>query len=161
MALYCDFPTAEAVRGKFKASNTVRPGREAVHLAVKLADEETESRSPTCTLTVLCLYSTTSEKLPDDLLAILDTTDIRGATQVVIELWHIQSLLSNPLSNKAVPPQRLLRPGERFPGPKTDLPYMLESDPVAKWLGMKRGQVVVENRVDNRAGLSLYYRLII
>jgi len=41
---------------------------------------------------------------------------------------------------------------------KTSLPIMLKTDPVAKWLGIKTGDVVKIDRFNPNSGLSYYYR---
>lgn len=41
---------------------------------------------------------------------------------------------------------------------KTNLPIMLKTDPIAKWLGIKTGDVVKIDRYNPNSGLSYYYR---
>jgi DNA-directed RNA polymerase subunit H (RpoH/RPB5) len=41
---------------------------------------------------------------------------------------------------------------------KTQLPIILKSDPIAKWLGIKPGDIVKINRYNQNSGLLPYYR---
>ena len=41
---------------------------------------------------------------------------------------------------------------------KTSLPIMLKTDPIAKWLGIKTGDIVKIDRYNPNSGLTYYYR---
>ena len=44
---------------------------------------------------------------------------------------------------------------------KIQMPYILHSDVIAKWLGLKQGDVVKIERYNENSGVSYYYRVCV
>lgn len=71
------------------------------------------------------------------------------------------------LEHELVPQHRVLSPEEaqevlkRYGVQPQQLPYMLVSDPVAKAIGAKPGDIVEIKRKSETAGEAVYYRLVV
>jgi DNA-directed RNA polymerase I, II, and III subunit RPABC1 len=71
----------------------------------------------------------------------------------------------NPLKHELVPPHRKLSITEvkevmekYMINSKTNFPYILKNDVIAKWLGLKTGDIVEIKHYNPNSGLTYYYR---
>ena len=44
---------------------------------------------------------------------------------------------------------------------KSQIPFILHSDAISKWMGLKQGDVVKIDRYNENSGLSYYYRVCV
>jgi DNA-directed RNA polymerase subunit H (RpoH/RPB5) len=86
----------------------------------------------------------------------------------MLQYFHIKNLLFNPTKHVLVPKhikittEEISEMMEKYMiKSKIQLPYILHNDPVAKWLGLKLGDVVKIERINESSGLSFYYRVCI
>ena len=85
-----------------------------------------------------------------------------------LQYFHIKNLLFNPTKHRLVPKHVKLSPEEvsivmekyLIKG-KSQFPYILHSDPIARWMGLKQGDVVRIDRYNENSGLSYYYRVCV
>jgi DNA-directed RNA polymerase subunit H (RpoH/RPB5) len=78
---------------------------------------------------------------------------------------RFKNLMYNPLKHSLVPPHRKLSLEEiqemmnkYLIKQKSQIPYILKSDPISKWIGLKTGDIVEIERYNINSGLSYYYR---
>jgi DNA-directed RNA polymerase I, II, and III subunit RPABC1 len=86
----------------------------------------------------------------------------------MLQYFHIQDLLFNPTKHKYVPPHRKLSVEEGKEimenynlKSKLQMPIILHTDVIAKWIGMKQGEIVEITRYNENSGKSYYYRCCI
>lgn len=85
-----------------------------------------------------------------------------------LQHFHIKNLLFNPTKHELVPKHIKLSTDEvtelidkyLIKG-KIQMPYILHNDVIAKWLGLKQGDVVKIERLNENSGVSYYYRVCI
>jgi DNA-directed RNA polymerase subunit H (RpoH/RPB5) len=93
------------------------------------------------------------------------TLQKKGGT---LQYFHIKNLLFNPTKHVLVPKHTKMTSEEvsammeeYMIKSKIQIPYILHNDPIAKWLGLKQGDVVKIERLNENSGLSYYYRVCI
>ena len=86
----------------------------------------------------------------------------------MLQFFQINELQFNPTKHQLVPPHRKLNPDETteimnkyLVKSKLQLPLILKTDRIAKWLGLKQGEVVEIIRYNENSGKSYYYRCYI
>ena len=87
---------------------------------------------------------------------------------VRVETFVEAELLYDVMEHEFVPDHTVLREAEkivllrrfRLDGDSTLLPYILSSDPVARYLGLTKGQVVKIERPSTTAGKGVTYRVV-
>jgi len=86
----------------------------------------------------------------------------------MLQFFQINELQFNPTKHQLVPPHRKLNPDETteimnkyLVKSKLQLPLILKTDRIAKWLGLKQGEVVEIIRYNENSGKSYYYRCCI
>ena len=85
-----------------------------------------------------------------------------------LQYFHIKNLLFDPTKHKLVPKHTKLTPEEistvmekyLIKG-KNQFPYIFHSDPIARWMGLKQGDVVKIDRYNENSGISYYYRVCV
>lgn len=86
----------------------------------------------------------------------------------MIHYFQIKHLMFNPTKHQLVPKHIKLRPEETteimekylIKG-KAQMPYILHTDVIAKWIGLKQGDVVKIERYNENSGLYNYYRVCV
>jgi DNA-directed RNA polymerase subunit H (RpoH/RPB5) len=84
-----------------------------------------------------------------------------------LQCFHIKNLLFNPTKHSLVPKHTKLTTNElsevmdKYIIKKTQMPYILHTDVIAKWLGLKHGDIVKIERFNENSGISYYYRVCI
>jgi len=84
-----------------------------------------------------------------------------------LQYFHIKNLLFNPTKHFLVPKHIKLSPEEatevmdKYLVKKNQMPYILHTDVIAKWLGLKHGDIVKIERLNENSGISYYYRVCI
>jgi DNA-directed RNA polymerase subunit H (RpoH/RPB5) len=84
-----------------------------------------------------------------------------------LQCFHVKNLLFNPTKHFLVPKHIKLTPEEasevmdKYLLKKTQMPYILHTDVIAKWLGLKHGDIVKIERLNENSGISYYYRVCI
>ncbi len=83
----------------------------------------------------------------------------------MLQYFHINDLLFNPLKHELVPPHRKLSLEEgkeimtRYNiKTKLQMPLIMNTDKIAKWIGLKQGDIVEIIRYNENSGKSYYYR---
>jgi DNA-directed RNA polymerase subunit H (RpoH/RPB5) len=86
----------------------------------------------------------------------------------MLQYFHIQDLLFNPTKHQYVPPHRKLSNDEAKMimdaynvKNKLQMPIILHTDRIAKWIGLKQGELVEITRYNENSGKSYYYRCCI
>ena len=86
-------------------------------------------------------------------------------TQLQVEMFSLNELVVNITEHELVPKHILVTPEEkkklleRYRIKDSQLPKILSTDPVARYLGLTRGQVVKIVRVSETAGRYITYRI--
>jgi len=82
------------------------------------------------------------------------------------QYFHVKNLLYDPTKHKLVPKhvkltsEEVLEMMEKYIlQNKSQLPYILQDDAIARWIGLRPGDVVRIERYNNNSGLSYYYRV--
>lgn len=85
-----------------------------------------------------------------------------------LQYFHIKNLLFNPTKHQLVPRHMKLSNEEvtemmdkYLIRGKIQLPFILHNDPIAKWLGLKQGDVIKIERYNENSGLAYYYRVCV
>ena len=85
-----------------------------------------------------------------------------------LQYFHMKNLMFNPTRHQLVPRHIKMTNeevtemmGKYLIKNKIQLPYILYSDPIAKWLGLKQGDVIKIERYNENSGLSYYYRVCV
>lgn len=85
-----------------------------------------------------------------------------------LQYFHIKNLLFNPTKHELVPRHTKLSNDEVIAimekyliKGKAHMPYILHSDVIAKWMGLKQGDVVKIDRYNENSGISYYYRVCV
>jgi DNA-directed RNA polymerase subunit H (RpoH/RPB5) len=83
----------------------------------------------------------------------------------MLQYFHLNDLLFNPLKHELVPPHRKLSIEEGKDimtkyniKSKLQMPLILSGDKIAKWIGLKQGDIVEIIRYNENSGKSYYYR---
>ena len=86
----------------------------------------------------------------------------------MLQYFHINELLFNPTKHDLVPPHRKLSADEvkdvmekYLIKNKLQMPLILHTDVIAKWIGLKQNDVVEIIRYNENSGKSYYYRFIL
>jgi len=85
-----------------------------------------------------------------------------------LQYFHIKNILFDPTKHVLVPKHTKLSPEEvstvmekyLIKG-KNQFPYIFHSDPIARWMGLKQGDVVKIDRYNENSGISYYYRVCV
>lgn len=82
-----------------------------------------------------------------------------------LQYFHAQQLMFNPTKHEYVPKHIKLSEKEAVDimneymiKSKIYMPIILHNDPIAKWLGLKQGDIVKIVRYNENSGVSFYYR---
>jgi len=99
-----------------------------------------------------------------DLVEELETIDKN--IQIRVEFFEEPELYVNITKHELVPEHKLMSEKDkaallkRYGLKETQLPKILTTDPVAKYLGLTRGQVVKISRTSETAGKYVTYRIV-
>lgn len=84
------------------------------------------------------------------------------------QYFHVRNLLYDPTKHKLVPKhikltsEEVMEMMEKYIlQNKSQLPYILQDDAIARWIGLRTGDVVRIERYNNNSGLSFYYRVCV
>jgi len=82
-----------------------------------------------------------------------------------LQYFHTQQLMFNPTKHEYVPKHTKLTEEESVEfmkiymiRSKLHMPVILHTDPIAKWLGLKQGDIIKIDRYNENSGISYYYR---
>ena len=82
-----------------------------------------------------------------------------------LQYFHAQQLMFNPTKHEYVPKHIKLSEkeatefmNEYMIKSKLYMPIILHNDPIAKWLGLKQGDIIKIVRYNENSGVSFYYR---
>jgi DNA-directed RNA polymerase subunit H (RpoH/RPB5) len=86
----------------------------------------------------------------------------------MMQYFHVKNILFNPTKHQLVPKHTKLTPEETtevmdkylIKG-KAQMPFILHSDAISKWVGLKQGDVVKIERYNENSGLYYYYRVCV
>ena len=86
----------------------------------------------------------------------------------MLQFFQLNELQFNPTEHQLVPPHRKLNPQESTDimtkyliKSKLQMPIIPKTDVIAKWLGLKQGEIVEITRHNENSGKSYYYRCCI
>ena len=86
----------------------------------------------------------------------------------MLQYFQNNQLLFNPTKHEIVPNHRKLSPEETavimekyLIKSKLQIPIIMHNDVIAKWLGLKQGELVEITRYNENSGISYYYRCCI
>lgn len=86
----------------------------------------------------------------------------------MLQYFQLNELQFNPTKHQLVPPHRKLSNDETTEimnkyliKNKLQMPIILRTDVIAKWLGLKQGEIVEITRFNENSGKSYYYRCCI
>ena len=86
----------------------------------------------------------------------------------MLQYFQLNELQFNPTKHQLVPPHRKLNTDETTEimnkyliKNKLQMPIILRTDVIAKWLGLKQGEIVEITRFNENSGKSYYYRCCI
>lgn len=86
----------------------------------------------------------------------------------ILQYFHIKQLLFNPTKHTLVPEHIKLTSEESqdimnkyLIKSKLQMPIIAHNDVIAKWLGLKQGDIIKIKRYNENSGLSYYYRCCI
>jgi len=85
-----------------------------------------------------------------------------------LQYFHLKNLLYNPTKHHLVPKHTKMSNDEvsqlmekyLIKG-KAQMPFILQTDVIAKWMGLKQGDVVKIDRYNENSGISYYYRVCV
>jgi DNA-directed RNA polymerase subunit H (RpoH/RPB5) len=85
-----------------------------------------------------------------------------------LQYFHTKNLMFNPAKHQLVPKHTKITPEEvtevmekyLIKG-KAQMPFILHNDAIAKWLGLKQGDIVKIERINENSGISYYYRVCV
>ena len=82
-----------------------------------------------------------------------------------LQYFHAKQIMFNPTKHEYVPKHIKLSEkeasdfmNEYMIKSKLYMPFILHNDPIAKWLGLKQGDIVKIVRYNENSGVSFYYR---
>lgn len=86
----------------------------------------------------------------------------------MMQYFHVKNIMFNPTKHQLVPKHTKLTPEETtevmdkylIKG-KAQMPFILHSDAISKWVGLKQGDVVKIERYNENSGLYYYYRVCV
>lgn len=85
-----------------------------------------------------------------------------------LQYFHTKNLLYNPTKHVLVPKHIKLNPDEikemmekYLVKTKLMLPFILHTDVIAKWMGLRHGDIVKIERYNENSGLSFYFRVCV
>ena len=135
-----------------------------------LGKEEAERRQ----LVVLLLRSDSAVSVNAPTQHFIDSCNLNAgrSRQCYLEVWHIDTELSIDVLGHTLnsyvddfnvrrPRHRLATEEEKKKFPAEHLPKMLLSDPVARWMGFRENDVVVEMRDEQHAGRQDVLRRVV
>jgi DNA-directed RNA polymerase I, II, and III subunit RPABC1 len=86
----------------------------------------------------------------------------------MLQYFQLKNIMFNPTKHELVPKHTKLNTAEvaeimkkYMIKSKLSMPIILHNDPIAKWLGLKQGDIVMINRYNENSGVSYYYRCCI
>lgn len=86
----------------------------------------------------------------------------------MLQYFQLKNIMFNPTKHELVPKHTKLNTAEvaeimtkYMIKSKLSMPIILHNDPIAKWLGLKQGDIVMINRYNDNSGISYYYRCCI
>lgn len=86
----------------------------------------------------------------------------------LMQYFHSKQLMFNPTKHEYVPEHVKLTPEESIEvmekyliKSKIQMPFILHTDTIAKWLGLKHGDIVMIKRYNENSGISYYYRVCV
>jgi DNA-directed RNA polymerase subunit H (RpoH/RPB5) len=187
VALFVDMPGALRAKSELVDAAPCRaPSVAALDAAVAVANAESttlmSADAAERQLIVLALHSDTrSHQLGRDVQRFIESIDldVEARATVYIEHWHTSRQLAiDVLAHSDVtgrdprddddddeeeekPVHRFATATERARYPLAQLPLIRLCDPVARWLGARTGDVLVEERDEHATGRVLYLRHVV